>query len=87
MAATGITAAIVFAVGRTATTGPLAAWSAFSVLRILVAPLFVLTFAVCAGFAPNRPARFAFVTAALVEAAVSAYAGIVWFLPLLLERR
>ena len=87
MAATGITAAIVFAVGRTATTGPLAAWGAFSVLRILVAPLFVLTFAVCAGFAPNRQVRTAFVTAALMEAAVSAYAGVVWFLPLLLERR
>lgn len=87
VALTGIAATIVYAVGRHATTGPLAVWGAFSVLRILVAPLFVLTFTVCAFFSPHRPTRIAFVTAVLLEMAVTAYTGIVWFLPLLTERR
>jgi hypothetical protein len=85
-ASTGIAATIVYAIGRHATTGLLAAWSAFAVLRILVAPLFVLTFTVCAFFSPHRAARIAFVIAGLMEAAVSAYIGIVWFLPLLTAR-
>jgi hypothetical protein len=85
-ASTGIAATIVYAIGRHATTGLLAAWSAFAVLRILVAPLFVLTFTVCAFFSPHRAARLAFVIAGLMEAVVSAYIGIVWFLPLLTAR-
>ena len=84
---TGIVATLVYAAGRHATSGSLAEWGAFAVLRILVAPLFVLIFAVCAFFSPNRAPRIAFVTAALMEAAVSVYIGVVWFLPLLTERR
>jgi hypothetical protein len=86
LALTGIAATILFTVGRHATASPLATWAAFSVLRILVAPLLVLALLVCAFFAPHRLVRIVFVTAAIEEAAVSAYAGIVWFLPLLIER-
>jgi hypothetical protein len=86
-ASTGIAATIVYAVGRYETTGPLATWGAFSVLRILVAPLLLLTFAVCTVFSPSRPTRIAFATAALMEAAVGVYIGVVWFLPLLPERK
>src|SRR5882672_9952479 len=38
VAITGVTAAILFAVGRHATSSPLATWAAFSVLMILVVP-------------------------------------------------
>jgi hypothetical protein len=44
VAVTGITAALLFAVGRHATSSPLATWAGLSVLRILVAPLLALTF-------------------------------------------
>jgi hypothetical protein len=86
-ASTGIAATLVYAVGRHANSGSWAEWGAFAVLRILAAPLLVLTFTVCAFFSPNRAPRTAFVIAALMEAAVSFYIGVVWFLPLLTERR
>src|SRR5438093_7304313 len=47
VAVTGVTAAILFAVGRHAAPLPLATWAGLSVLRILVAPLLALTFVVC----------------------------------------
>jgi hypothetical protein len=87
VAVTGVTAAILFAVGRHATASPLATWAAFSVLRILAAPLLALTFLVCAVFSPSRSSRFAFLAATAMEAAVSAYGGIVWFLPLVFQQR
>lgn len=60
LAVTGITAVILFAVGRHATTSPLATWAGLSVLRILVAPPLALTFLVCTIFAPHRSHRFVF---------------------------
>jgi hypothetical protein len=87
VAATGLTAAILFAVGRQAAPSPLATWAGLSVLRILLAPLLALTFAVCALFTPHRSPRFAFLAAAAMEVVVTAYAGIVWFVPMLLHRR
>jgi hypothetical protein len=82
VAVTGVTAVILFAVGRQATASPLATWAGLSVLRILVAPLLALTFLVCTMFSPHRFPRFAFLGATVMEAAVSAYGGVVWFVPL-----
>ena len=86
VAVTGATAAILFAVGRHATPSPLATWAGFSVLRILVAPLLALTFLVCTVLSPHRSPRFAFLAATVMEAAVSAYGGFVWFVPLFFHR-
>ena len=86
VAVTGVTAAILFAVGRDATPSALATWAGFSVLRILVAPLLALTFLVCTIFSPHRTARLACLAATVMEAAVSAYGGFVWFVPLFLQR-
>jgi hypothetical protein len=83
VAATGIAAAILFAVGRAAMSPPLPTWASLSVLRILVAPVLALTFLVCTVFSPTRFPRLAFLAAALMEVAVSAYWGVVWLLPVL----
>ena len=82
VAVTGVTAAILFAVGRHATASPLATWAGFSVLRILIAPLLALTFLVCTIFSPYRFPRVTFLAATVMEGAVSAYGGAVWFVPL-----
>ena len=82
VAFTGVTAAILFAVGRHATASPLATWAGFSVLRILIAPLFALTFLVCTIFSPYRSPRVALLSATMMEGGVSAYGGAVWFVPL-----
>ena len=37
-------------------------------------------------FSPYRSARYALLVATAMEAAVSPYAGFVWFAPLLLDR-
>jgi hypothetical protein len=86
MAITGILAAIIFGIGRHEASSALATWAAFSVLRILIAPLFMMTFLVCAFFSPDRMTRIAFITATALEAVVSAYGGVVWFVPLLFSR-
>ena len=57
VAVTGVTAALLFAVGRHATSSPLATWAGLSVLRILVAPLLALTFLVCTILSPHRSPR------------------------------
>ena len=82
MAVTGIAAVILFAVGRHAAPSPLATWAAFAVLRILLAPVLALTFLVCAIFSPHRSPRLAFIAATVMEVAVTAYGGAVWFVPL-----
>lgn len=84
VALTGVAAAILFAVGRHATSSPLATWAGFSVLRILVAPLLALVFLVCAILSPHRSPRVTLLAAAVMEVAVSLYAGAIWFLPLAL---
>ncbi len=87
LALTGMCAMVLFAVGRNADPkSTLAAWGAFSVLRILIAPLFAAAFIVCTLFSPDRVPRRAFLAAAAAELVVTAYAGFVWFLPLLLGR-
>jgi hypothetical protein len=53
------------------------------VLRILVAPLLALTLLVCAVFSPYRFPRLALLAGTVMEVAVSAYGGLVWFVPLI----
>jgi hypothetical protein len=79
IAVTGVAAGILFVVGRTAAPSFLATSAAFSVLRIVVAPVLALTFLVCALFSPHRSPRLALFAATAMEAAVSAYGGFVWF--------
>jgi hypothetical protein len=86
VAVTGITAAILFAVGRHATSSPLATWAGLSVLRILVAPVLALTFLVCTVFSPHRFPRLALLAATVMEVGVSAYGAFVWFIPLFFPR-
>jgi hypothetical protein len=82
MAATGLAAVIGYVAARTADAPPLLqTWSALAVLRILVAPLFALSFLLCGLLAPNRFSRFALLLATVVEAAVFAYVAIIWFHP------
>jgi hypothetical protein len=85
VAVTGVTAAALFAIGRHATSSPLATLAMASVLRILVAPLLALAFLVFAAFSPYRAPRFALLAASGAEVAVSAYGGLVWVAPLLLH--
>jgi hypothetical protein len=87
VAVTGLTAAALFAIGRhAAAPSPIAIWAALSVLRILVAPLLALTFLVCTVLSPYRIPRLAFIAVTVTEAAVSAYGGFVWFVPLVFSR-
>jgi hypothetical protein len=86
LAVTGVAAAVLYSIGRHELATPLATWAAYSVGRILVSPLLMLAFLVCAVFSPHRPSRLAFLAAAVMEALVSAYAGAVWFVPMFLHR-
>jgi hypothetical protein len=85
LAATGIAAVVLYAIGRNATTSCLGTLAGYSVLRILVSPLLALAFAVCAVFSSYRVPRIALFTAALIEVAVCAYVGAVWLVPLFLH--
>jgi hypothetical protein len=83
---TGLAAALIFMVGRTATApSPLAVWAAFSVLRILIAPLLALAFLLSAAMSPFRWHRFALLAASFMELAVTAYAAVIWFVPLFVD--
>lgn len=87
VAVTGLAAVVLFAMGRhVPPPSPLATWAGLSVLRILVAPLLALAALVCTLLAPYRVPRLAFLAAATMEVAVSAYGGLVWFVPLLFPR-
>jgi hypothetical protein len=48
-------------------------WSAFAVLRILVAPLFAIFFLLSGLFAPSRSARISLIAATVIEIAAVAY--------------
>lgn len=87
VAATSVVAAGLYAFGRHLTEpSPLAIWAALSVLRILVAPLLALAFLVSALLSPYRIPRLAFLAATVMEAAVTAYAVLTWFVPVLFNR-
>src|SRR5829696_4141421 len=78
IAVTGMTSAILFAVGSHAPPSTLETLAGFSVLRILVAPVLALTFLVCTLFAPRGGSRSALVAATVMEAVVGVYGGFVW---------
>jgi len=87
VAVTSVVAAALFAFGRhVAGPSTLATWAALSVLRILIAPILALSFLVSAVLSPYRVSRLAFLAATVMEAAVTAYAIVVWFVPLLFNR-
>ena len=83
VAATGVAAAALFAIGSDAAApSALAAWADVSVLRILLAPILAPAFLVVAVLSPYRAPRVALLTATVMELAVIAFAGVVWFVPL-----
>jgi hypothetical protein len=86
VAITGITAVALFAISRHAAPSPLATWAGLAVLRILVAPLLALTFLVCTILSPYFSPRLALLAATGMEAAVTAYGGFIWFVPLFFPR-
>jgi hypothetical protein len=80
IAATVIAAFILYVVGRTEpVSSSLGAWSAFSVLRILAAPLFAAAFFLAGIISPFRAPRWLLVAAAAGEIAVFACTGFFWF--------
>ena len=86
-ALTGVAAVLLYALGRHAAEhSPLVTWTALSVLRILLAPVLAPAFLVFALLSAHRSPRVALLGAALLEMAVGAYAGFVWFLPLIVHR-
>jgi hypothetical protein len=87
VALTGAVAVSLFALGRHAMApSALSTWANFSSLRILLAPILAPAFLVLALFAPHRSPRLALFAATVVEVAVGAYAGFVWFFPLFFQR-
>jgi hypothetical protein len=70
IAATGALALAEYLVAWSGGSPLLGAWSAFSVLRILVAPLLAIGFGLATVFAPSRFPRLALLAATLAEAAV-----------------
>jgi hypothetical protein len=84
IAVTSVAAVGLYAVGRNvAEPSPLALWGALSVLRILIAPIFACVFLVFTILSPYRLPRRVFLASTAIEAAVTAYAGFVWFVPVL----
>ena len=83
VAMTSLGAAGLFALGRHATAPSLlATLGGLSMVVILIAPLFALGFLLCTVFSPYRVPRVVLLAAALAEAGVTAYGGLVWFVPL-----
>lgn len=86
IAATGVTALALFAIGRNATPpSSLSSWAAFAVLRILPAPLFATAFLIAGILSPHRGARWTLLAVSGIEIVVCTYAGFVWLTPLLLH--
>jgi len=82
IAVTGLAAVGEYILQQSADTGSwLQAWSGVAVLRILVAPLFAMTFLTSGLLAPSRLFRFVLLGAALVETAVCVYVVSIWLLP------
>ena len=67
-AATGLAAAIDYVAARSPDASPaIQSWSAFAVLRIIVAPLFAGAFGLAGLFAPTRTARAMLLLASVIE--------------------
>lgn len=82
VATTGVLCAVLYLAGRgIASPSPLAVAAAFSVLRILVAPLLALSFLLAAVLSPHRGPKLSLLAATAMEAGVTAFAVLIWFLP------
>jgi hypothetical protein len=82
VAATGPAAWIDYHAGWTGKAGSILQVCSFlALLRLLVSPLFALTFSLSVLFAPNRSARLAFIAAAGIEATICIYLVFTWFRP------
>jgi hypothetical protein len=57
----------------------LGAWAELSPLRILLAPMFALTYFLFIVAAPTRSSRIAFVCAGLIETIVFVWVAFIWF--------
>jgi hypothetical protein len=79
IATTSLAALLGYVAPKTsAASALLHSWSAFAVLRILVAPLFAIVFLLSGLFAPNRSARISLIVATGIETAVFAYVAFTW---------
>jgi hypothetical protein len=85
VAVTGVAAAVLYARGRTGELSVLAVLATLSPLRMLVAPMCALGFLVCALVSPRGAPRLALLSAACIEVGISAYAGVVWIIPMFLR--
>ncbi len=87
LALTGVAAAVLFMLGRRMDSHTtLGALAAFSVLRLLVSPLSAMGLALAALLARFARPRRVLVGAAALEVLVCGYLGLLWFLPLVLQR-
>jgi hypothetical protein len=79
IAGTALAAAVLYLVGRGNVPGStLQVWAGFSVLRILIAPLFGLAFFFAGLFAPVRSDRIALLSATLMEAVAFGAVALTW---------
>ena len=79
VASTGLASAVVYTVGRAATgTSTLGSLAGFATLRILVAPVCALGFALSGLLAPARAPRMALFAATFIDAAAFAYVAVTW---------
>jgi hypothetical protein len=84
IATTGLAAACLYAIGRHAAGSVLLEWASYSVLRLLISPLFVLGFAVLLLVAPNRAARRSLLAALGIEALATVSGALTLMVPSLL---
>jgi hypothetical protein len=76
----GVAAAVLFAFGRDSpTTSALGMMAGFSVSVILASPMIAPTFLIAGLLSPHKAPRLALLTAALLEAAIFAYATYIWY--------
>jgi len=74
VASTSLAAVLIDVAPTVVDSSPLLhSWSAFAVLRILVAPLFAIFFLLSGLFAPSRSARISLIAATVIEIAAVAY--------------
>jgi hypothetical protein len=78
VAATALASSIIYAGGRIAGAGPVAAWAGFAVLRLLVAPLLAAAGFLSGLFAPTRRFRSALFLAGVLEAVAFASVMLIW---------
>jgi hypothetical protein len=78
IAATGLGTLVYYLVSPS-TGAALGAWSAWALIRILLAPLLSAAFFLALLFAPTRSARLALLAASVIEAGVFVWVALVWW--------